>query len=100
VPCLVALPHRARSAAWLCLVASPGTVVVPCEWSIGPALHDSRTVASYPHILHALNVYPIHTSYRPMMALTSGVLGTCARVLEICEPSYIDRSARLFFIYL
>jgi hypothetical protein len=33
-----------------------------------------------------------------MMALTSGALKTCVRALETCEPSYIGRLARVFFM--
>jgi hypothetical protein len=33
-----------------------------------------------------------------MMALMSGALETCVRVLGTCGPSYIGRSARFFFV--
>jgi hypothetical protein len=45
-PCLVALPYRARPVAWLCLVASPGSVAAPCKWSAWPMLHCSHTVTA------------------------------------------------------
>jgi hypothetical protein len=39
MPCPVALPRHARSAAWLGHVTSPGTAVVPYVWSVGRTLH-------------------------------------------------------------
>jgi hypothetical protein len=61
-------------------------------------LQCSRTTAACSHILHALATVPTRTSCRPMMALMSGALETCVRVLGTCGPSYIGRSARFFFV--
>jgi hypothetical protein len=97
-PCPVALPHHARSAAWLGPVASPSTVVVPCAWSVGHVMHYSNTVATCSHVLQALNVLSGCTSCRPMMARTSDALETCACALGTCEPNCTGRPARLFFM--
>jgi hypothetical protein len=50
-PYLVILSCRAQSVVWHRTIESPYTVAVPGEWSIGPALHCSHTVAAYPHVL-------------------------------------------------
>jgi hypothetical protein len=55
--------RTARGLALPCQVAC-GTLAVPCEWSIGPAQHCSRIVATCPHVLHALNVLSVRTSCR------------------------------------
>jgi hypothetical protein len=58
-----------------------------------------RTVATYPHFLHAINVLSASMSCRPIMALTSGALKTCMCALGTCEPSYTGRLVRLFFMF-
>jgi hypothetical protein len=83
---------------WHRAVESFGTVVVPSEWSIVLALNRSRTVAACLHVLHALTALPARTSCRPMMALMSGALETCARALGTCVSSCTGRPARLFFM--
>jgi hypothetical protein len=72
---LVALPRRTRLVSWRRAIGSPGTLVVPCEWSTEPALHCSRT------------------SHRHMMALVSDALETCMHTLETHEPSCTGRPA-------
>jgi hypothetical protein len=84
--------HPVWAAAWLRPIASPGTVTVPCKWSIGLMLHYGHTIAACPHVLQTLNVLPAHTSFRPMMALTSSAFKTCACALETCKPNCIDFS--------
>jgi hypothetical protein len=88
------LPRCTRSVVWRRAVESLGTVAVQDEWSIVLALHCSRIVAAYLHALQALTALLVRTSYRPMMALTSGALETCARALRTCVPSCTDRPAR------
>jgi hypothetical protein len=97
-PGLVVLPCRTRSAAWRRAVGSLGMVVVPGEWSTLLALHYSRTVATYLHVLQALTVLHARTSCRPMIALTSGALEMCTCALGTCRPSCKGRPARLFFM--
>jgi hypothetical protein len=46
----------------------------------------------------ALTTLPVRTSCRPMMALTSGALKMCTRVLGTCVPSCTCRPAKLLFI--
>jgi hypothetical protein len=85
--CLVLSPtmlHSISSMALCCRVAWHCSVTG--EWSIVLVLHYSRTVATCLHILQAST------------ALMSAALLTCARALEICVPSCIGRSARLFFM--
>jgi hypothetical protein len=95
---LVVLLRCAQSAVWHCLVESSSTITVSCEWSIGPTQHCSHTITVCPHILLALNVLHICTSYRPMMTLGSAALGTCVSALETGEPGCVGRFARLFFM--
>jgi hypothetical protein len=95
---LVVLPCNTRSAVWHHAIGSPYIVAVPCEWSTGLALHSSCTIAACPHILQALTAVPVYTSCRSMLALTSGGLETCARVLGIGEHCCTSRPARLFFM--
>jgi hypothetical protein len=73
-PCLVILPCRPQSTAWRRAVGPANTIAEPSEWSIGPALHCSHIIATCPHLLQALTMLPARTSYRVMMALTSGTL--------------------------
>jgi hypothetical protein len=61
------------------------------------ALHCSRNVATCLH-LQALTTLPTCMSCRPMMALMSDALETCAHALRTCVPSYTDKSDRLFFM--
>jgi hypothetical protein len=96
---LIILPRCARSAAWRRAVLSHVTIVVPGEWSIGLTLHYSCTVATYPHFLKALTTLPAHTSYRPVMVMTSGIFETCTRELETRGPSRTGRPARVFFMF-
>jgi hypothetical protein len=96
--CLVVLPRRTRSAAWRHAIGSPGTIAVLAKWSTVLALHCSRTVVVYPHVLQPLTALPARTSYRPIMALTSGALETSALALGTCMPSYTGRPTKLFFI--
>jgi hypothetical protein len=91
---LVILPHCTRSAPWRHGVESLGTIVVSGEWSMVLTLHCSRTVAVCPRALQALTALPAHTSCRPMMTLTSGIMETCA--LGTCVTSCTGRLARLF----
>jgi hypothetical protein len=72
--------------------------VVSGEWSIVLALHCSCNVIACPHALQALTTLSVRTSCMHMMALTSDALETCVRALEIYVPSYIGRSASLFFM--
>jgi hypothetical protein len=95
---LVVLPCRTCSVVWHHATGSPYTVAVSCEWSTGLTLHSRCTVATCPHILQALTVVPVYTSCRPMMALTSGGLETCVRVLGIGDPCCTGMLARLFFM--
>jgi hypothetical protein len=99
MPCLIVLPCCAQSATWRRAIRSPCTVAVPDKWPTGPALHYSRTVATCPHVLQTLIVLSTRTSCRPMMALTSGALETCARALGTCGSSRTGRSARLSFMF-
>jgi hypothetical protein len=83
-------PGRTRSAAaWCHAVRLPGTVAVHLEWSTGPTLHCSRTVAACPHVLHALNVQPTHMYCRPMMTLTLDTLKIWVRALQTREFSFM-----------
>jgi hypothetical protein len=97
-PGLVVLPCRTRSTAWHCALRSPGTVVLPDEWSTVLALHCSHTVAAYPYILQALTTLLALMSCMPTIALTSGALETCEHALGTFVPSCIGRPARLFFM--
>jgi hypothetical protein len=67
-------------------------------WSAAQALHCSHIVSAYPHVLQALVAMPARTSCRPMIALTSGALETCARALGTGEPCRTGRPTRLFFV--
>jgi hypothetical protein len=51
-----------------------------------------------PHVLQASTPVPTRMSCRPMMALTSCAIETCARVLGTGEPCCTDRPTRLFFM--
>jgi hypothetical protein len=61
-------------------------------------MYCSHTVAAYLHTLQALTALPSRMSCRLMMALMSDALEMCARALGTYVPSYIGRSARLFFM--
>jgi hypothetical protein len=83
---------------WCRTVELLGTVAVLDERSTVLTLHCSRTVAVCLHALHAMTALPVRTSCRPMVALMSGTLETCARALGTRVPSYTGRPARLFFM--
>jgi hypothetical protein len=74
------LPHYTRSAVWRRAVESLGTV------------------DACPHILQVLMTLHACMSYRRMIALTWGVMETCARALGTCVPSCTDMSDMLFFM--
>jgi hypothetical protein len=95
---LVVLPCHARSAAWHHAVRLPYIVVVPDEWSAVLTLHCSCAIAACPHVLQALTVVPVRTSYKPMMALMSAALKMCMHALGIEEPCYIGKPTRPFFM--
>jgi hypothetical protein len=94
----VVLPRRTQSTPWHHVVGSAGTIVGPYEWSTRPVLCYSCTISTCPHVLQALNALPFRTSCMPMIALTLGILETCAHALETCGPSCISRPLRFFFI--
>jgi hypothetical protein len=62
--CPVVLPRRARSVVWRHPIGSPGSIVVPCEWSTGLTWYCSRLsarlagikCAAYLHVLQAHDV--------------------------------------------
>jgi hypothetical protein len=95
---LVTPPRHTRSAAWHRTVRLPCTVVVPGEWLIVLELHCRCIVATCPHVLQGLTAVPARVSCKPMMALTSNALETCARALGSSEPCCTCKSARLFFM--
>jgi hypothetical protein len=72
--------------------------VVSGKWFIVLALHCSHTVAVYLHALQALIALPTRMSCKPMMALMSGALETCAHSLGTCVPTCTGRPARSFFM--
>jgi hypothetical protein len=88
-----------RSAIWHHAVGSPGTVTVLGDWSIGPVLHFSNTVAACLYVLQALNALPDRMTCRNMMALMSGAMETCAHALGTYEPYCTGRPTKLFFMF-
>jgi hypothetical protein len=94
MPCLVLLSRHPRSAVWRHAVGLPCTIAVPGRCSVALTPHCSHLSAclaetgsgACPHILHA------------MMALMSGALETCTRVLGTGEPCLTGRPASFFFV--
>jgi hypothetical protein len=71
-PCLVICHAEHNLRYGTALSDRADTVAVPCEWSTGPMMYCSCTIAACPHVLQVLVAQPTRTSCRPMMALTSG----------------------------